>query len=169
MWDETKKAAWSRAQLFAAAACRAPELPIHRTDDLVAQAAKLVDKVKAGVEQSTLTEEVTSPLLGVVEEVGPPSNRQKKVALLSGWAALTAAHQLGASVPVYALPTEVVSLLIEAKLYDPKGFLIDKPGAIKALIDLNQTIAAELLADHTDPIDIEAAPIAPLPVLPEAP
>ena len=161
MWTDTVKAAWSKIELYGAAACRAPEIPVALFESVQDKALELISLNEKSAEKTTLTDEVTLPLVGIVEEVGPRSNRIRQVTLLSGWAALTAATSVGASVPVYPLPDAAKDLLLAAGLLHPKGVILDKPAAVQLLIDKNFTIAAELLADGSDPIDAKPPPLEP--------
>lgn len=156
MWTDTIKAAWSKIELYGAVACRAPEVPVEKFEAVQEKALELMALNEQSAERTTLTEEVTLPLVGIVEEVGPRTNRTRQVTLLSGWAALTAAHQVKASVPVYPLPDAAREALTEAGLLHPKGVLLDRGAAVALLVSQNFGIAAELLADNSDPIDAEA-------------
>lgn len=156
MWDDTKKAAWSKAHLFGASACLAPPIPITKLDAVAAHAKELVDLHATSEEKTTLSHEVTVPLVGLVVEVGPASNRTKQVTLLSGWSALQAAKQVGASVPVYPLDDEARDMLITQGCLHPSGVIVDRASAVQVLLDMNRSTAAELLSDESDPIDAEA-------------
>lgn len=168
MLEASQKAAWSKVELYSSAACLAPSIPFEKTDDVITRAGLMFEKNKISADPSTLSDEVTLPLLGIVREVGPRTNRTRRVSLLTGWAALWAAGEAKASVPVYPLKEEALDALLDAQLIDENDVLRDRQKAVELLITTGHLLAAELLSDPSDPIEAEALPI-PTPEEPPAP
>lgn len=189
IWPETKKAAWSKAELFAVAAIYLPPMGAPKVEKYEEGRAQLIGILAAmpGAKDSTdylelerqfFAHPLCVPALGYKKTVvrqgeDGHSRAETIVALLSGRAYYEAIAATENSVAVYALSEGAIIDLAAAGALDVvQGAIIDKIEAVKILLQRNETLAAELLANPLDPIDYEAPSVpneaATVPVAPPA-
>lgn len=161
MWSSTIAAAWSKVQMYAVAACQAP-------DDGPVDPVKLETMILALAETEGFSQQ-HPPLLGVCGTArleGPDGHTRKEpvVWLLTGRVRLAAAKQLGLAVPIFPLDPEAAAAGVDAGLLDPETYQVKDDLALAALwAGGSFGLAGELLGAREPEIETPTPEPAPEP------